>query len=155
VKSKYFKYFLGLIPLFFLGLLRENFMLNLNFVLLNKYHNQSENIDTVLFNFFSRFSYMNLYYTKWVIQVVFSIGFCLLTYLILSKWLKENFTLLQLALIYLVSAACIILVYFLGQINFFSGQTAHIARILLEIQHSPVIYMVLILITVFNQKIST
>jgi hypothetical protein len=155
VKNNYLKYFIGLIPLFIVGMIRENFMLNLNYTLVNKYYHQSVSNASDSYSFLQQYDYLTLYYTKWIIQVVFSVAFFLTTYFILSKFIKEKITFVQLGLIYIISASAIIGIYFLGQIHLFVGQTAHIARILLELQHSPIIYMVLIMISIFNQKIST
>jgi hypothetical protein len=138
-----------------MGMIRENFMLNLNYILVNKYYHQAGSNANSFYDFMLQYDYMTLYYTKWIIQVVFSIAFFLITYWILAKFIKEKITFIQLGLIYLISASAIIGIYFLGQIHLFVGQTAHIARILLELQHSPIIYMVLIMFSIFNQKIST
>jgi hypothetical protein len=138
-----------------MGMVRENFMLNLNYTLVNKYYHQSVSNADNSYAFLQQYDYMTLYYTKWIIQVVFSIAFFLITYLLLSKFIKQKITFIQLGLIYIVSASAIIGIYFLGQIHLFVGQTAHVARILLELQHSPIIYMVLIMFSIFNQRIST
>ncbi len=130
-------------------------MLNLNFILVQKYYNQASNLPTSIFTKLEKYNYMTLYYAKWWMQIVFSIGFALLTYFILVRFLKTSYSFIQIISIYGLSALLIIGIYALGNLSLFTGQTAHIARILLEFQHSPIIYMVLIMISIFNQKIST
>ncbi len=130
-------------------------MLNLNYILVQKYYQQPSNLPSSIFKHLEKYDYMTLYYAKWWMQIVFSICFALLTYFILVKWFKTNYSFLQIAGVYGISALLIISIYALGSISLFAGQTAHIARILLELQHSPIIFMVLIMISIFNQKIST